>query len=573
MESQYTTSKEAVRIRQKVESLLKKATKASVQFSEAEMLRLIHELEVHQIELELQNEELALEIANAQDAIELFDFAPSGFFTLSKEGDILRLNITSANMLGKQRPLLLTCRLSLFVSDDTKPVFNHFLAQVFQSNIKEFCEVTLMVNENSSLYVYLTGIISSNGEHCLVTLVDITQRKQAELELIKAKESAEESDRLKTAFLQNMNHEIRTPMNAIMGFSNLLVKHINNKTKLEQYSTIINDRCLDLLTTIDDVLDIAKIQSGQLTLYIESCNIPAFFNDLAHFFKEHQKRINKKHIKLTLQSFCDQANSSIEIDKGKLEQIFIHLIDNAFKFTEIGEIMVGCYTDMENNIVFYVSDTGIGIPYDKQSLIFEPFTQISQGNSRLYGGTGLGLSIVKGLINLLNGNIWIESQPDKGSTFYLSFPFKKLESLQTISLAADVAEEYHFSNKTILIVEDDYYNMELLKIFLEDTGITVLHAESGLDAIKIVINSEVDLVLMDIRMSDMDGYEATRQIRQYKPDLVIIAQTAFATSSDKHKALISGCNDYISKPIKQEVLLSKIKYYLVKINSPEQNHP
>jgi PAS domain S-box-containing protein len=242
-----------------------------------------------------------------------------------------------------------------------------------------------------------------------------------------AKEKAEESDRLKTAFLQNMSHEIRTPMNAIMGFSELLVKHYNNKPKLEKFSDIINQRCNDLLDIINDILDIAKIESGQLTVIQEECNLNVLFDELKTFFTEQQKKIGKQHLKFDLQAFCEPSDTIVVTDKVKLKQIFINLISNAFKFTETGKIEGGCKFDENKNLLFFVADTGIGIPFDKHQMIFERFAQVEHGSNRLYGGTGLGLSIVKGLVNLLGGEIFLESEIDKGSTFSFVIPIKSQE--------------------------------------------------------------------------------------------------------------------------------------------------
>jgi PAS domain S-box-containing protein len=239
--------------------------------------------------------------------------------------------------------------------------------------------------------------------------------KNINSQLETAKEKAEESDRLKTAFLQNMSHEIRTPMNAIMGFASILVDQYNNKTKLEKYSHIIYQRSNDLLSIINDILDIAKIESGQLTVHIEKCSIKELFDDLTLFFNEYKTRINKSHISLNF-TIDKNQDDIINSDKTKLKQIFINLISNALKFTDDGTVECGCKLN-DGTLTFYVSDTGMGIPLEKQELIFERFTQLPQNKFTNVGGTGLGLSIVKGLIDLLGGEIWLKSQPGKGSTF------------------------------------------------------------------------------------------------------------------------------------------------------------
>jgi CheY-like chemotaxis protein/nitrogen-specific signal transduction histidine kinase len=390
---------------------------------------------------------------------------------------------------------------------------------------------------------------------------DITERKRIEEELIKAKEKAEESDRLKSAFLQNMSHEIRTPMNAIMGFSELLSEQYNNKTNLEKYSKIINQRCNDLLEIINDILDIAKIESGQLTLNIEECNLNELFTELSAFFTEHQKNIGKQQIKLNLQVLCDSSENTIVTDKVKLKQIFINLINNAFKFTETGIIESGCKYDESHNLYFYVSDTGIGIPADKHEVIFERFSQLRHEK----GGTGLGLPIVKGLVGILGGKIWIESELEKGTTFYFSFPYKISKSLHREPVLIDEKKAYQFPGKTILIVDDDMYNASYIKEILANTGLNIIHTEFGHEAVKIAASKSPDLVLMDIRLPDMDGYEAIQQIKQHKPNLKIIAQTAYAGFDDRQKAFDAGCIDYISKPLKRNLLLSMINKQLTKL--------
>ncbi|MEN9445136.1 MAG: hypothetical protein RIS47_2027, partial [Bacteroidota bacterium] len=314
---------------------------------------------------------------------------------------------------------------------------------------------------------------------------DISQRKKVEQELITAKEKAEESDRLKTAFLQNMSHEIRTPMNAIMGFSSLLVNNYGNKEKLEKFSKIISQRCEDLLEIINDILDISKIESGQLGMNIENCNMCELFTELNLFFAEYQIKIGKQHLNFTMQCLCGKSFSYIQTDKLKLKQILINLIGNAFKFTEQGAINCGCKLE-QDYLVFYVSDTGIGIPRDKHDEIFERFSQLQHTVLRNIGGTGLGLSIAKGLIGLLGGKMWLESEPDKGTTFYFSIPYIEAELQQQAQYEIESLKPLGFHGKTILIVEDDRYNAAYLKEILADSRIDFLVADNAKNALEIV---------------------------------------------------------------------------------------
>lgn len=258
----------------------------------------------------------------------------------------------------------------------------------------------------------------------VVNVRDITETKRTEQELIEAKVKAEESDRLKTAFLQNMSHEIRTPMNAIMGFTNLLVDSYNDKARLEMFSEIINNRCDDLLDILNDILDISKIEAGQVPVNYQVCNFDELFGELKSFFVAYQNRTCKNHIHLEFNTNLNADGVVYLADKIKLKQIFINLISNAFKFTETGRIEVGCRTNRIGDVVFHVSDTGMGIPAEKHEFIFKRFTQLNHSTTNNLGGTGLGLSIVKGLVELLDGNIWLESEPGLGSTFLFTIPLK-----------------------------------------------------------------------------------------------------------------------------------------------------
>jgi len=353
-------------------------------------------------------------------------------------------------------------------------------------------------------------------------------------------------------------------MNAIMGFSELIVNQYNNKQQLEKYSAIIYQRCNDLLDIINDILDISKIESGQLLVHMEECNLNDLFSELTTFFKERQKRTGKQQIKFILHNLCDPQENEILTDKVKLKQIFINLIDNAFKFTDDGRIEGGCKFDHDHKLMFYVSDTGIGIPSDKKDVIFERFTQLNQGTDKVVSGTGLGLPIVKGLVELLGGQIFIESEQGKGSNFSFTISYNTIQPIFHKPKIIGNITKSDYSDKTILIVEDDQYNVEYLKEVLSPNGFKIMITEYAKEAVQIAMAQEPDLILMDIRLPDMDGYEAIRLIKQNKPHLKIITQTAYASSIEKEKAFDAGCIDYISKPIKSELLLSMVIKHLAK---------
>jgi PAS domain S-box-containing protein len=347
-------------------------------------------------------------------------------------GNIIDANKSAADYYGWDREELRQMKIqqiNILPWGEIKKIIENILSE----NKTQF-EIQHRLKDGSirDVEVFSSKIEIGNRELMHSIIHDITERKVAEKELIKAKEHAEESDRLKTAFLQNMSHEIRTPMNAIMGFSSLLVEYYNDRPKLEQFAEIINLRCNDLLEIINDILAISKIESGQLSVNYEPCNLTSLFAELADFFTVHQKRLGKEHIEFELQAHCVPRGFIFFTDKVKLRQIFINLIGNAFKFTETGKIEGGCMLDVNNDLLFYVSDTGMGIPPDKQHIIFDRFIQLPHDKNISFSGTGLGLSIVKGLITILGGRIWVESVPENlpegksgRTTFYFSIPIHK----------------------------------------------------------------------------------------------------------------------------------------------------
>ncbi len=471
------------------------------------------------------------------------NFAAENYYGWTRE-ELKQMNIAQINTLSKEE--IEKAIKNAMINQKMHVEFIHRLANGSLRNVEVF-----------------SSKINFNGKQVLHSIIhDVTDRKKAEEELVIAKKRAEESDRLKTAFLQNMSHEIRTPMNAIMGFSELLPDCANDSVKLKNYTNIINLRCNDLLDIINDILDISKIESGQLPANMTATNLEELFSELSSFFNEYQKRLNKEHIELNLHAFSNHEQNLILTDNVKLKQIFINLISNAFKFTDEGKIEGTCKLDNTNNLIFSVSDTGIGIPQDKHQYIFDRFTQIQHKGKKNTGGTGLGLSIVKALVSLLGGHVSLESEPGKGSTFYFTIPYQPNRAALAEPQEVINTQHSELSGKTILIVEDDANNAEYLNEVLAGTGLIILQAGTGAAAIEKSNIQNIDLVLMDVRLPDISGYEALRLIRTKNPNLKIILQTAYATIDEQRKAFSEGCVDYLSKPIKKDILLNMIKKHL-----------
>jgi PAS domain S-box-containing protein len=474
---------------------------------------------------------------------------------IANKADVENIGLTSeADVLGKTDIELFPGKIGeRGYADDKKviitgePVFDLEEEFINAKGIKRWLLTTkIPLHDNNGKVAGLVGI----GH-------DITERKKIEKELIMAKEKAEESDKLKTAFLHNISHEIRTPMNAIVGFSTLLGEPDTDENSRKSYINIILESS-NHLPIINDIVDISNIEANLVKTSRNSIDINA---TLKYVYNQFIPISSEKNIEFSFEPGLTGSDALIFTDNTKISQILSNLFSNAFKFTDKGQVKTG-YALKGNFLEFFVYDTGIGISSEYKSKIFDRFFQVQSSESRFYEGTGLGLSISKAYVENLGGRIWFNSEPGTGSTFYFTIPYEK-QVVYTDPLKDKKApDSYIFSSKkVILVAEDIESNFKLIRYFLSGSNTEILHAYNGQEAVeKCDATENIDLILMDIKMPVMDGYAAIKLIREKNIKIPIIVQTAYA--DDREKAIECGCNGFLSKPFDKKGLFKALAQFI-----------
>lgn len=407
--------------------------------------------------------------------------------------------------------------------------------------------------DQGTKYFELKGeVFRENGRAVQITGVneDITEKFLHEKKLMDTMQKLEENNRLKTAFLQNISHEIRTPLNGIIGFSKLLIGDTFDEEEKVEFINLITSSSLRLLDVVDNIIDLSKVETNQIELDKKDFSANGLIEDIYIFFRNN---FDKEHIKF---NYHININYDVEVtsDPKILNKIILHLLSNAQKFTHEGEINFG-YELKEDECIFFVEDTGIGISDTDKDKIFESFVQGDNRINRDYEGAGLGLTISKHFIDLLGGKIWFESELGKGTKFFISVPSNNQEK------QPEQTEEK--PDNKVLVVEDDNASFTLLRILLKKNNFTAIRANNGVEAVnKVLEEKDYKIVLMDMKMPVMNGYEATKKIRETNKKIPIIAVTADALEVYIKKALDAGCNDHVPKPIDANILLQKITKYL-----------
>ena len=403
-----------------------------------------------------------------------------------------------------------------------------------------------------SIDIYLSFALYSA---LLIFLLYVVKR-----DFLKQKEKAIRSDKLKSAFLANMSHEIRTPMNSIVGFSSLLEEE-DDKELLQRYGDIIQRSSRHLLGLIDDIIDLSRIEAGEFRITKTKFSIRELFEELTLAFSMELKKYEKKKVVLSYQ--IDDEGHTIGSDYSRLKQVLSNLVSNSVKFTSAGEIVMACSKNPKE-FIFSVADTGTGIPVEDQKKIFQRFTSFNYSGLNTKG-TGIGLSISKKIIEKLGGNMWLKSNVGKGTTFYFSIPHKASSQKSYKGKETQIVNEPRSlkSKGKVLIVEDDKASQELISKILRPLNLEFVYANDGAEAIRYVIrNDDVSLIMMDLKLPDINGYEATTIIKKINPEIPIIAQTAFAMEGDREKATAAGCDDYITKPLESSKLLERVQTHL-----------
>jgi signal transduction histidine kinase/CheY-like chemotaxis protein len=541
--------------------------------SSLSIIELIHELEVHQTEIEIQNEELRRaqqEISDLQLEYEdLYEFAPCGYLSLNKKGGVTRANLTAANMFGVERGRLVLFGLGSFIDDEFMGNFYAKRKEAARTQTRQSLEIRIIPlnkrNSNEALWVQadIESDFNNKGEFqgWRVVLSEISQRKQLEQDLIEAKETAEQSNVAKSSFLSMMSHELRTPMNPIMGFIQLLLECENLTDEQLNWLKVMNKSSQSLLKLIEDILDISRIETDHLPLVLQAIDVRTFFNELAPVFLP---TIYQKGLKFSLEIDGTVTPETLRLmDPNRLRQVLLNVVNNAIKFTQTGKIgiivslMELPSSSQDPMLQVRVYDTGPGIPHGEHLSIFEPFKQIDSSYTRKHGGVGLGLAICKKLVELMRGQIYVNVDYDEGAMIQIDLPAPRyIETSTFIAPEKELAPEARVENA--LLVEDDPSNALLIMQMLESMGIVVTHLSTGVEVERICEDESFDLILMDIRMPEMDGYEATKALRRKGVLTPIIAVTAHAFQRDHQACLNAGMDFWLTKPFGIQELKSAI---------------
>jgi PAS domain S-box-containing protein len=518
-------------------------------------------LEKTNIKLANQKDEIAKELADSEKLYGmLFKSADDGISFYDKEWNLKLANDAFYSLIGIDRDSYNAKSSETFIHPDD---LDYIPRRINALEKKGFFESELRLKHRDGHYIILSTrsvmIKEDSGEiiGALTISRDITSLKQVHEELINAKIEAETSNKLKASFLANISHEIRTPLNSVVGFANLLLPEGVSKEAKEEYIEHINHNSEKLLQIIGDIIDLSRLESSQIEISYEEASLSEIINEVIEETRQVIKR-NEKPIILTIKNQFEDNGDLIFTDRIWLKRVLNHLMDNAVKFTLEGSVEFS-YCKENDNVLFKVKDTGIGIKKENLGRIFEEFKQEIDGHHRPFEGLGVGLTLAKEVIIRMGGEIFVQSEKGIGSEFSFIIPYRPAGSAKYKNRTLQQKIPIDWSSKKCLLVDDNKDVLIYINRILLDTGISVLTARSGMEAIELIRNTpDIDVMLLDMQMPEMNGIEATKEIRKVRKDLPIIAQTAFVFEDDKDIILEAGCDACLIKPIRKEHLLTAI---------------